>query len=59
MARSDPPDVPGAWPRLIIRYRAARRFEDQLYLTVMVTLVEDQKLNQEDGMVGVKVHFSM
>ena len=44
MARSDPPDVPGAWPRLIIRYRAARRFEDQLYLTVMVTLVEDQEL---------------
>ena len=40
-----PPDVPGDWPGFIVRRRAARRFEGKLYLTVMVSLVEDQELN--------------
>lgn len=50
------PDVPCHRPGFLIGHWAARHFERQLHLTVMVALVPEHVLEQEDRMVVVKVH---
>src|ERR1700675_5044822 len=51
------PDAPRNRPGFLIRHRAARQLECQLDLSMMVALVPDHVLEQEDGVVVVKVHI--